>query len=1207
MHFCLKQTQLNLVSLRIISLACLLCWAFACSEKTDTPTLFELVPSKHSGIDFNNLIQPFEHDTLNALEYDVLYHGGGVGVGDFNGDGLQDILFAGNLVSSKLYINRGDFKFEDVTEKAGVTTDRWCTGVSVSDVNQDGLPDVYLSVANAKASKFNRSNLLYINQGVSKEDIPTFKEVSAEYGLGEDGFSIQSAFFDYDKDGDLDCYILSNAVEKTGRNRLHRKLNNGQGPSNDRLYENVGVQNGHPVFKDVSLAAGIVKEGHGLGLCVTDLNQDGWLDVYCANDFVSNDVIWINNQNGTFTDKSAEFLKHTSYNSMGVDIQDFNNDGLSDICVVDMLPEVEQRRKMMVMKTNRDFFKLATNLGYQDQYVRNVLQLNQGNNQFSEIGQMAGIHATDWSWAPLLADYDNDGLKDVMITNGYRRDITNLDYVVYLNQQASYEGLSREEVQQNRVKKLYELPEVKIQNYIYKNNGNLTFENVSDFWGLREKTYSNGAAYADLDNDGDLDLVFNNIDSEASIYRNNLISSDPTRMMGTEDDTHFVRLQLRSNTVENKTVGAKVQLVLPSGELKYQENLSIRGYMSSVDPVLSFGLGSATAFKVEVTWADGKVQHIENLAPDTLHSIDYAPQEDNLLLTEKDDQEVFKLLDADSLGLTFKHQEYAFDEFKRTFSLHQQYNQLSPGIAIGDVDGNGLDDIFVGADSKQMRAIYLQKNPGTFKALLQGENNMEDMGALLFDADADGDKDLYVVSGGSVNVKSKDYLYHDRLYLNDGSGKMVRAQNKIPKTHFSGSVVAAADFDRDGDLDIFRGSRVRAGEFPLIPDSYLLRNDKGIFEDVTTELGEGLEKIGMVSAALWTDYNQDGWFDLLVVGEFMPITFFENQNGKLVKDERATLPTSSGWWNSITSGDFDQDGDIDYIAGNLGLNSQYRASLNEPLKVYGLDFDDNGAIDPIITYYKDGNQVPVAVRDVMHDQMRSLINKRFRSYDEYSRATINTIFDDKQLKNAQVLSAVEMRSCYIENTGNSNFVLRSLPMEAQIAPTFGSLANDFNEDGFLDILLVGNSEAFETYTGPYDASMGTLLFGNGRGNFTYVPQTKSGLYLAHDQKALGTINTGNENLIVLTNNNAETQLLRLSHRESRSYLALEPMEVSLEIVFTNGKIERREIGYGSGYLTQSSRGFYAPKELVKVRIYNFSGVNTRTINGTGHEVNMITQ
>ncbi len=1201
-----KITRFDLTSLKILFLGYAFFFALsACTEKNERATMFQLVSSEHSGIDFNNQIQPFESDTLNALEYDVLFNGGGVGIGDFNGDGLQDVFLAGNLVSSKLYLNQGNFKFQDITEKSGTTTEKWCTGVSVADVNQDGLLDVYLSVANATGSKTDRSNLLYINQGSNEKNVPAFKESSTEYGLADDGFSIQSAFFDYDRDGDLDCYILSNAMEKTGRNQLHKKLNNGQSLSNDRLYENIGVENGHPVFVNVTLSAGIVKEGHGLGLCITDLNQDGWLDIYCANDFVSNDIIWINNHDGTFVDKSAEFLKHTSYNSMGVDIQDFNNDGLPDICVVDMLPELEQRRKMMVMKTNRDFFRIAENLGYQDEYVRNVLQMNQGKNnngslQFSEIGQMAGIHATDWSWAPLLADFDNDGLKDLMVTNGYRRDITNLDYAVYLNQEESFHGMSEEEARQNRIKKLYELPEAKMQNYIYRNNGDLTFEDVSDTWGLQEKTYSNGAAYADLDNDGDLDLVFNNIDSEASLYRNELISYDSTKNIGFRGNAHFVRLQLKSDTYENKTVGAKVKLVLPSGELKYQENLPVRGYMSSVDPVLSFGLGSATSFKVEVTWADGKVQHIENLSPDTLHNIDYAPQEDDFPLAETDNQKVFELLNADSLGLTFKHEEYAFDEFKRTFSLHQQYNKQSPGMAIGDVDGNGLDDIFIGADPTYLRTIYLQKKPGNFEALPQGENNMEDMGALLFDADSDGDKDLYVVSGGSISLKDKDYMYNDRLYLNDGNGNMVRSQNRIPKTRFSGSVVSAADFDRDGDLDLFRGSRVSAGEFPRLPDNYLLRNDNGKYKDVTIDLGEGLQKTGMVSSALWTDYNEDGWFDLVVVGEFMPITFYQNQNGKLVKDEDASLPDSSGWWNSITAGDFDQDGDMDYIAGNLGLNSQYKASVSEPLKVYGFDFDGIGAMDPILTYYREGNEVPIAIRDVMHEQMSSIINKRFGSYDAYSRASINDIFDEKELKNAQVLSAVEMRSCYIENTGNSKFVLKALPMEAQISPVFGSLANDFNGDGFLDVLLVGNSEAFETYTGPYDASLGTLLLGNGKGGFEYVPQTKSGLYLDHDQKALGTIHTGSENLIVLTNNNAETQLLRSSYQERDEYVALEPMEATLEIILINGKTERMEIGYGGGYLTQSSRGFFVPKNKVKeIHVYDFSGKRTRTINTTG--------
>ncbi len=1196
------KNQRGFLLLKGIERCCILLIIFifimACKQVPKSQYLFVKIPAEDSGLDFNNLIQPFESDTLNALEYDVMFNGGGVGIGDFNADGLQDIFFAGNMVPSKLYLNLGDFRFRDVTMEAGIHTNKWCTGVSIADINQDGLPDIYLSVANATGSREDRSNILFINQG-NKGNVPLFEESGTRYGLADEGFSIQAAFFDYDKDGDLDCYILTNAMERTGRNQLRKKKDDGQGESNDRLYQNVGIKDGHPVFENVTHKAGIVKEGHGLGICITDLDQDGWLDVYCANDFVSNDLIWINNHDGTFTDRSSEFLKHTSYNSMGVDVQDFNNDGLPDICVVDMLPESEQRRKMMVMKTNTDFFKIAKTLGYQDEYVRNVLQVNQGKNEkgnvrFSEIGQLAGIHATDWSWAPLLADFDNDGLKDLVVSNGYRRDITNLDYAVYLNQESSFQGKSAAKARQQRLKKLYELPEAKLRNYLFKNKGGLTFEEVSNTWGFEEEAYSNGAAYADFDNDGDLDLVFNNIDSKASLYKNNLISGDPSQNIGAKEETHFVRVQLRSDNGTTVATGAKVRVEVPSGDMGYQENLPVRGYMSSVDPTLFFGLGRHTSFTLEIEWADGTFQRSIGLEPDTLHIIEYAPQRD-LLATAERDPGYFRLLNADSLGLNFKHEEFVFDEFKRTFSLHQQYNRNSPGIAIGDVDGNGLDDIFIGADPGRLRTIFLQQEGGIFEALAQGENNLEDMGALIFDTDNDGDKDLYVVSGGSLGMIEENHVYNDRLYLNNGNGTMVRSRNLIPNTLFSGSVVAAADFDHDGDLDIFRGSRVSVGQYPAIPENYLFRNDQGVFADVTANLSEGLKGVGMVTSALWTDYNQDGWFDLVVAGEFMPITFFENQKGKLVLDGAATISDSEGWWNSIIPGDFDQDGDMDYIAGNLGLNSQYKATAAEPIRVYASDFDANGSMDPIFTYFKEGKEMPVMVRDVVHEQLSALINRRFGSYDAYSRAALTDLFNEKELEKALVLSAYEMRSSYIENKGDGSFELRPLPMEAQLAPVFGMLCNDYNNDGLLDVLLVGNSEAFETYTGPCDASLGTLLLGDGRGGFEYVPQERSGLYLDFDQKALATVNTGHENMIVLTNNDAETQILS-GFNAHGDYISMEPMEVTVEIIHGDGNPERLEIGYSGGYLTQSSRGFYIPdKNVREVRIYNFSGKQTRTI------------
>jgi hypothetical protein len=1146
-HFIIKIIRFYYILIVILLTSC------DFNEKT---TLFTKIESVHSDINFNNLIAPFESDSLNGLEYDILFNGGGIGIGDFNNDGYQDIFFAGNLVSSKLYLNLGNFKFTDVTIDSGLQTDRWCTGVSVADINQDGLLDIYVCVSNPGASSEKRSNLLFINKG-SKDGIPKFEEMGVKYKLNDDGFSVQASFFDYDKDGDLDCYLLTNAKESE-RNRLTKKKNDGKGLSNDKLYENIGKVKDHLVFRNVSLEAGITKEGHGLGLCVSDLNQDGWLDIYCANDFVSNDLIWINNKNGTFVDKSSDFLTHTSFNSMGVDIQDFNNDSRPDICVLDMLPENEERRKMMVMKTNTNYFTVAESLGYQDEYVRNVLQLNQdknnvGNLKFSEIGQLSGIHATDWSWAPLIADFDNDGFKDLFISNGFRRDITNLDYVAYLNQPKALNGKSGKELQNERVQKLYKLPEVKLNNYLYRNNGDLTFKDVSIAWGFEEKTYSNGAAYADFDNDGDLDLVFNNIDDKASLYRNNLISSDFLKENTLINDTHYIRFKLISDNKINKNVGAKVYVILPSGESLYQENLSVRGYMSSVDPVLFFGLGNHTSIKVKIVWADDKIQIIDNLEVDTLHEIQYKPIE----ITKKNNSktaQIFKQLNVDSLGLTFEHQEYEFDEFRFTPSLHQQYNKNSPGLAIGDVDGNGFDDVFIGADPSHKRSIFLQKESGEFKELIQGENNQEDLGSLLFDADKDGDLDLYVVSGGSTRARDQSSIFQDRLYLNDGTGRMTRSKDRIPNTIFSGSTIVAADFDHDGDLDLFRGGRVSVGEFPMTPESYLFRNDNGVFKDVTDEVATDLRKVGMVTSALWTDYNQDGWFDLIVVGEFMPITFYLNKKGKLIKDDNATILKSEGWWNSITSGDFDLDGDMDYILGNLGLNSQYKSSLKEPLNLYAFDYDNNGIIDPIMTYFKEGKEVPIIVRDVMFDQLGFLMRKRFNSYSSYAKATIDNVLTKKEIKISKILSAVEMRSCLLENTGDGKFILKPLPLEAQFSPVFGSLAEDFNRDGFLDVLLVGNSDAFDTYTGSYNASLGTLLLGNGVGDFTYVPQNKSGLYLEGDAKALGLLNTRKGLLIVVTKNNDATQLLTFENNKNIENISLTYDEVIADVLFKNGKL-----------------------------------------------------
>jgi hypothetical protein len=1164
-----------------------------CRSTPDSLPLFTKISAEESGISFNNQIQPFENETLNANTYDPLYNGAGVGVGDFNNDGWDDLFFAGNKVSSRLYLNQmglsrkenSAFQFRNVTEQAGVQTRSWCTGVSVVDFNQDGWLDIYVSVAGPDTAKTIRKNLLFLNQKCKPGGVPAFKEVAEQVGLADSGMNTQAAFFDYDHDGDLDCYILNNAFERTGRNSIRPRRLDGTGLSTDRLYRNESrsraeqkstkkseLQNETttlPQFVDVSGQEGIKAEGYGLGLTIADLNQDGWLDVYCANDFLSNDVVWINNHDEKghhtgFTNRAADYFKHTSYNSMGVDIQDINNDTRPDVMVVDMMPETNERQKMMLIKTNWDFFTLARQQGYQDEYVRNTLQLNQGPsglNQepgFSEIGQLAGVSRTDWSWAPLLADLDNDGWKDLTVSNGYRRDITNLDYVVYLNQQISSFGLAATHKQ--TMDALYKLPEVKLHNYVYRNRGDLTFEDKSLDWGLGELNYSNGAVYADLDKDGDLDLVFNNIDEPAGLYRNE------TNQAGKPIIHHFLRLKLPA---DGHGSGAEVRLKLPDGTTQTTLAHPVRGYTSSVESIVHFGLGKYTSAWVSIHWADGTVQSMGQLKADQTHTVHYLPASSP---TRRDSSStgLFDTQPASVVGIPFLHQVALSSDWQRTPMLPQVYGKNGPAIAVADVDGNGLDDVFVGAGPGQIRTVYLQKKAGQFAPLIQGANDLDDMGALFFDADNDGDQDLYVVSGGSQQPDSS-HIYQDRLYLNDSRGKFTRSQGLLPPTTSSGSCVVAADFDHDGDLDLFRGGRVKVEKYPFSPRSYLLRNDGGRFTDVTDQLAPGLRQIGMVCAALWTDYDNDSWPDLLLAGEFMPITLVKNVTGKF-QQQPATLP--SGQWNSLIGADFDCDGDIDYLAGNTGLNTRYNVSASEPLRIYGNDFDGNGKIDPILTHYLQGTEQVVAIRDVMNDQMTTLSRKRFVSFQQYAQQPFAEMFTDDERKGAFRLEATELRSIYIENKGGGRFDARPLPMPVQISPVFGMQTGDFNADGWRDVLLIGNSYAPETYSGWYDAGRGTILLGNGKGRFRAVPSAEAGLQIDGDAKGLAVLSTGASVSYLVTNTNGPVQWLALRKNSQPAIGRLKPTETQSLIRHTDGRTERVEYYHGSGYLSQSSQVRY---------------------------------
>ncbi|WP_373515215.1 VCBS repeat-containing protein [Persicitalea sp.] len=1070
---------------------------------TSREKLFKKLPASQTGITFENRLT--ESDSLNALTFEYIYNGAGVGVGDFNRDGWPDLYFAGNQVSSGLFLNKtqagGGMRFEDITRQSGTGTTDWCTGVSVADVNQDGWPDIYVCVAGLAPRG---SNKLFINNGPTPDSIPTFTERAAEYGLDDSGYSTQAVFFDYDRDGYLDCYLLTNALEPTNRNALRAKFTQGEAPSNDRLFRNDGMR-----FENVAPQTGILTEGYGLGVCLSDLDDNGWPDLYCANDFLSNDLIWMNGvQPGDasqrmFTNQATTFTKHQTHNGMGVDIADINNDALPDIVVVDMLPADNYRQKMMLPGSNYNRFQMEAELDYQPQFMRNTLQLNRGSATrgvaFSEIGQLAGIEKTDWSWAPLLADFDNDGWKDLYITNGYRRDVTNLDFIAYSQANAVF-GTPQAQFRQVS-QELYALDEISVPKYAFRNQGSnpaaaLTFEDVSETWRLDQIGFSNGAAYADLDNDGDLDLVTNNIDSESFILENQL-NQRP-------DAPHWLRLLIEPAPGLPVVVGTKVWLYA-GGQQQMLELAPVRGFVSTVENALHFGLGSVSRYdSLVIRYPNGLRQSIGPGAVDQLIKIAYrpggpwreSPAQGTSLFTQ--------LSEAES-RLSVIHQESRVVDFNRTPLLPHLYSKNGPYLAVGDVDGDHLDDFFVGTDFGHLSAVYIQQPGGNFQLQsLPGSDAYEDMNAVFFDADADHDLDLYVVSGGS-REEGLGAAYQDRLYLNDGKGNFKPAPvGSLPTTRSSGGPVCMADFDGDGDMDLFRGGRIVPGQYPKPADSYLLRNEgAGRFSDVTDQLAPGLREVGLVTAALWTDMDKDNFPDLMLVGEWMAPTLFRNEGGRLRAQETLGLAQETGWWCSLAAGDFDGDGDTDFVAGNLGLNSKFRASATEPVRVFANDYDQNGRLDPILTFYLNYEQVPVAPRDLLMAQIPS-IKKRFPTYQDYAAHPFEELFTEEERGQAFVLEARQLASCYLENRGNFAFVVHPMPIEAQMAPVNGLIVRDFTGDGKADLLLAGNFYGTETLGGQLDAGKGLLLanVGSTNGPTPFRPLRNAGLNMDGDVKSI---------------------------------------------------------------------------------------------------------
>lgn len=1085
--------------LNTLFLLILLLFVFTSCNETNEDHQFTLLSQNDTKINFKNTIK--ETKQFNIFEYGYLYNGGGVSIGDLNNDDLPDIYFTGNMVGSHLYINKGDFEFEEIAVNAGVfASGLWNTGTTMADVNADGFLDIYVCRSAAKDPE-KRKNLLFINNG----DL-TFTEKAKEYGIDDSGYSTQGAFFDYDKDGDLDLYVLNHSTQEyAGFGQITASLKNKKNLAySDKLYKN---ENGK--YIDVSDSAGLVSNvlGFGLGVAVSDLSGDGWPDIYVSNDYNEQDYLYINNKDGSFSESLEKYIGHTSLFSMGSDIADINNDGYPDIMTLDMLPEGNFRQKMVSGPDNYDKYQRLVSSGFYNQTMRNMLHLSNQGSSFSEIGQFSGVSNTDWSWTSLFADFDNDGHKDLFITNGYKRDFTNMDFINYAVQAKLEENKTGK--QTAIMELLKEIPSTVEENYTYKNNGDLTFSKKNTDWGMDQKSLSNGAAYADLDNDGDLDLVVNNIEKEAFIYRNN---SESLALQ------NYLKINLKGDDANTFGIGAKVSLNV-GDKIITQELMPTRGYQSSVDYTLVFGIGKNDSIsELSVVWPDFKEQSIQNVEANqtlVLYQKD-ARQLDKKTATYK--ETYFTDVSTDTL-IPFIHRENNFVDFKSEQLLLHKLSTQGPKIAKGDVNNDGLEDIYLGGAHGYSGQLLLQTKDGKFKSsntiIFEKDRDSEDVDALFFDADNDKDLDLFVVSGGNeFSIDSQEL--QDRLYINTGNGKYKKSQASLPLMISSGSCVTIGDYDSDGDLDLFVGGRLVPGKYPTTPQSYILQNDgKGNFKDVTTAINKSIENIGMVTDAIWTDFTNDGVDDLIVVGEFMGIQAFKNINGKLTElPDSSGLKNTNGWWNSIEPGDFDNDGDLDYIVGNFGLNSQLKSSQEEPVQLYVKDFDENGSLDPILCSYIMGESYPVFSKDDLIGQLPQL-KRKYVNYSDYADQKISDIFSSVELQDATILKAVNFASSYLENLGDGKFNLIPLPNVAQFSPIYGIVAEDVNQDGNLDIIAGGNFFGTRVKYGRYDANKGTLLFGNGKGSFETVSNLESGFNIDGEVRDIVTLKLANEDEIIM--------------------------------------------------------------------------------------------
>jgi hypothetical protein len=1130
---------------------------FSCKTKNHTANsssspqepkrLFEILTPQETGINFENKLP--ESFTMDQLTYLNFNNGAGVAVADFNNDGLQDVFFLSTLGRNKLYLNKGNLSFKDVSEESG--TDNiagFHTGVTTVDINSDGWMDIYICNAGPYMDPEMRKNKLLVNQGLNKEGIPTFKEESSKYGLDIDLCSTQAVFFDYDRDGDLDMFLINASPDMNAIDfrYLNKNLKTESNITGDRLYEN---RNGK--FFDVSKKAGLINNSliMSLGVGVSDLNNDGWPDIYVSNDFLGKDALYLNNKNGTFTECINESLNHISYSSMGNDLADFNNDGWTDIITLDMQAEDNYNSKTSYGSMNLMNFQQMVNLGLHYQYPYNTLQLNNGiiaQNQkpsFSDIAQIAGISATDWSWGPLLFDMDNDGNKDLFVSNGYKQDYLNYDFAIYFRKKIEELAKSGQLGRNSSIYNpttlgiLNQMPQRKKNNYFFRNNGDLTFEKMNGVWSNDFLTCSNGAAYADFDNDGDMDIVVNNTLGISFIYKNNC------REKGLGNYIQFNLIGPRQNPLG---IGTKI-ILKQATRIQVLEQYLTRGFQSSVSPILHFGLGSDTIVpEIQVIWPDGKEQVITNIP---------CNQRKNLYYKEANQIHNFSFYTPSlftditkKMNLHHKHEENKINNIVRESLLPHKMSDLGPAMAVGDVNNDGMDDFYIGGAKGYSGKLYFQTSGGTFEALgnqpWSEDKDCEDVGAVFFDANNDGLLDLYVVSGSDEFEEGSQYL-QDRLYLNVGSNNFIKAKGALPSMIKSGSCVRAGDYDGDGYMDLFVGGRQRPGKYPLPASSFILRNESKSgtvkFKDVTSEIAPQLKNIGMVTDANWTDINNDGKLDLLIVGEWMSPKVFKNC-GNVFKDVtvESGLSQDIGWWNCITSADFNQDGNMDFVAGNLGLNYKYKASKNRPFEIYAKDFDNNGTLDLVLGYYYGETLYPLYGRDRSAEQCPFILQK-FPSYDAYGKATLQDIYGAENLQSALNYKATNFSTCYFENKGNGTFKIHPLKNLAQISSTNSIIAEDIDGDGLLDLVIAGNMYGSDVDAVRNDASIGLFLKGDGAGNFEPVVALKSGLFIKGEVRQIAIIHLGQDKTrnILVAKNNDFMQLIKINDEKAKGHLKLQ--------------------------------------------------------------------